>query len=137
MRDDLRRGNFVQRLEIEREQPPCRECRGGRSKALARFGHALPGASARLACEEYGGECFQALPIGLPPPSLLMNGDSPGAEKVFREDLERNLRNPRSLWGLREALLQQKRGYDAGFVQKQFQASWKGGAQALKLDDLV
>jgi hypothetical protein len=69
--------------------------------------------------------------------TLLMNGDSPGAEKVFREDLERNLRNPRSLWGLREALLQQKRGYDAGFVQKQFQASWKGGAQALKLDDLV
>jgi tetratricopeptide (TPR) repeat protein len=69
--------------------------------------------------------------------TLLMNGDSTGAEKVFREDLERNLRNPRSLWGLRQALLQQKRGYDAGFVQKQFEASWKGGTQALKLDDLV
>jgi tetratricopeptide (TPR) repeat protein len=69
--------------------------------------------------------------------TLLMNGDSTGAEKVFRDDLERNLRNPRSLWGLRQALLQQKRGYDAGFVQKQFEASWKGGAQALKLDDLV
>jgi tetratricopeptide (TPR) repeat protein len=69
--------------------------------------------------------------------ALLMNGDSTGAEKVFRDDLERNLRNPRSLWGLRQALLQQKRGYDAGFVQKQFEASWKGGAQALKLDDLV
>jgi tetratricopeptide (TPR) repeat protein len=67
--------------------------------------------------------------------TLLMNGDSTGAEKVFRDDLERNLRNPRSLWGLRQALLQQKRGYDAGFVQKQFEASWKGGAQALKLDD--
>src|SRR5580700_2839926 len=69
--------------------------------------------------------------------TLLMNGDSTGAEKVFRDDLERNLRNPRSLWGLRQALLQQKRGYDAGFVQKQFEASWKGGAHALKLDDLV
>jgi hypothetical protein len=69
--------------------------------------------------------------------TLLMNGDSSGAEKVFREDLDRNLRNPRSLWGLRQALLQQKRGYDAGFVQKQFEASWRGGAVALKLDDLV
>ncbi len=69
--------------------------------------------------------------------AVLMSGDAAGAEKVFREDLERNLRNPRSLWGLHQSLLQQKRGYDAGFVQKQFEASWKGGAQALKLDDLV
>jgi len=68
---------------------------------------------------------------------LLMSGDSAGAEKVFREDLERNPRNPRSLWGLHQALLLQKRDYDAGFVQKQFEASWKGGARALKVDDLV
>jgi tetratricopeptide (TPR) repeat protein len=69
--------------------------------------------------------------------TLLMSGDAAGAERVFREDLDRNLRNPRSLWGLHQALLQQKRGYDAGFIQKEFEASWKGGAQALKLDDLV
>jgi hypothetical protein len=68
---------------------------------------------------------------------LLITGDTAGAEKVFREDLNRNLRNPRSLWGLHQALLKQNRDYDAGFVQKQFEASWKGGAQALKLDDLV
>src|SRR3984957_10522269 len=68
---------------------------------------------------------------------LLLTGDAAGAEKVFREDLDRNPRNPRSLWGLRQALLQQKRDYDAGFVQKQFEASWKGGPAALKLDDLV
>jgi len=67
--------------------------------------------------------------------TLLMSGDASGAEKVFRDDLERNLRNPRSLWGLRQALLQQKREYDAGFVHKQFESSWKG--QALKLDDLA
>ena len=66
-----------------------------------------------------------------------MSGDAAGAEKVFREDLDHNPRNPRSLWGLRQSLLQQKRDYDAGFVQKQFDASWKGGAQVLKLDDLV
>ena len=69
--------------------------------------------------------------------ALLMNGDAAGAEQVFREDLGHNPRNPRSLWGLRQALLRQKRDYDAGFVQKQFDASWKGGPQALKLDDLV
>ena len=69
--------------------------------------------------------------------ALLMTGDAVAAEKVFREDLDRNPRNPRSLWGLRQALLQQKRDYDAGFVQKQFEASWKGVPQALKLDDLV
>ncbi|HEY1255623.1 MAG TPA: hypothetical protein VGF01_12650 [Terracidiphilus sp.] len=69
--------------------------------------------------------------------ALLMNGDAAGAEKVFRQDLERNPRNPRSLWGLHQALLQQKREYDAGFVQKEFEASWKSGTQALKLDDLV
>jgi tetratricopeptide (TPR) repeat protein len=69
--------------------------------------------------------------------ALLMNGDAVAAEKVFRADLDRNPRNPRSLWGLRQALLQQKREYDAGFIQKEFEASWKGGAHVLKLDDLV
>jgi tetratricopeptide (TPR) repeat protein len=69
--------------------------------------------------------------------TLLMSGDAAGAEKVFRDDLDRNLRNPRSLWGLHQALVQQKREYDAGFIQKQFDSSWKGGSQALKLDDLV
>jgi hypothetical protein len=69
--------------------------------------------------------------------ALLLTGDAAGSEKVFRADLDRNPRNPRSLWGLHQALLQQKRDYDAGFVQKQFETSWKGGAQALKLDDLV
>jgi len=68
---------------------------------------------------------------------LLMTGDAAGAEKVFREDLDRNPRNPRSLFGLQQALLQQKRDYDAGYVQKQFDAAWKGSPQVLKLDDLV
>jgi tetratricopeptide (TPR) repeat protein len=68
---------------------------------------------------------------------LLMNGDAAGADKVFREDLDRHPRNPRSLFGLESALKAQKRDYDAGFVQKQFQAAWKGGTLKLKVDDLV
>ena len=66
---------------------------------------------------------------------LLMNGDAKSAEQVFREDLERNPRNPRSLFGLREALKAQDRAYDAGFVDKQFKEAWKGGP--VKVEDLV
>jgi len=69
--------------------------------------------------------------------ALLMKGDSSEAEKVFRDDLERNPRNPRSLYGLQQTLMKQGRDYDAGFVQKQFDASWKGGANTLKMEDLV
>ena len=69
--------------------------------------------------------------------TMLMSGDTAGAEKVFREDLEHNPRNPRSLFGLREALKAQGRDYDAGFVQEQFRNSWKGGPSELKLEDLA
>jgi tetratricopeptide (TPR) repeat protein len=68
---------------------------------------------------------------------MLMSGDAPAAEKVFREDLDHNPRNPRSLFGLQQSLLQQKRDYDAGFVKKQLDTSWKGTSHVLKLDDLV
>jgi tetratricopeptide (TPR) repeat protein len=68
---------------------------------------------------------------------LLSSGNALEAEKVFREDLDHNPRNPRSLFGLREALKAQKRDYDAGFIQKQFDASWKGTGPALQMGDLV
>jgi tetratricopeptide (TPR) repeat protein len=69
--------------------------------------------------------------------ALLISGDAPGAEKVFREDLDHNPRNPRSLFGLQQSLLQQKRDYDAGFVKKQLDTAWKSSSHVLKLDDLV
>ena len=69
--------------------------------------------------------------------ALLMNGAAADAEKVFREDLDRNPRNPRSLFGLQQALKAQKRDYDAGLVEKQFQSSWKGGNTQLKVADLM
>ena len=67
---------------------------------------------------------------------LLMSGDAKGAEQVFRDDLAKNPRNPRSLFGLRQALKAQERDSDAWFVEKQFHDSWKGGAE-LKVEDLV
>lgn len=66
---------------------------------------------------------------------LLLNGNASDAEKTFREDLQRNPRNPRSLFGLSESLKAQKRDYDAQFVDKQFQSAWKTDAE-LKLADL-
>jgi tetratricopeptide (TPR) repeat protein len=67
--------------------------------------------------------------------ALLINGDAAGAEKVFRADLDRNPRNPRSLFGLQQTLKAQDRNYDAGFVESQFHDSWKGGE--VKVEDLV
>ena len=66
---------------------------------------------------------------------LLINGDAAGAEKVFRTDLDRNPRNPRSLFGLQQTLKAQDRNYDAGFVESEFHDSWKGGE--VKVEDLV
>jgi len=68
---------------------------------------------------------------------LLMSGDAKGAEQVFRDDLARNLRNPRSLFGLDRALKAQDRNSDAWFVEQEFRKSWKGGAEELKVEDLV
>ena len=68
---------------------------------------------------------------------LLMSGDARGAEQVFREDLAKNLRNPRSLFGLQQALQAQDRKSDAWFVEQEFHKAWKGGAGGLKVEDLV
>jgi len=69
--------------------------------------------------------------------ALLLNGNAAEAEKVFREDLERNPRNPRSLFGLAETLRAQNRAYDAQFVDKQFQSNWKSTEIKLTVADLT
>jgi tetratricopeptide (TPR) repeat protein len=68
---------------------------------------------------------------------LLLSGNAAESEKVFRDDLERNPRNPRSLFGLAEALRAQNRAYDAQFVDRQFQSNWKGTDIKLKVADLT
>ncbi len=68
---------------------------------------------------------------------LLMSGDAKAAEQVFRDDLAKNLRNPRSLFGLHQALKAQDRNSDAWFVEQEFRKAWKGGAGELKVEDLV
>jgi tetratricopeptide (TPR) repeat protein len=69
--------------------------------------------------------------------ALLISGDMKGAEQVFRDDLARNPRNPRSLFGLHRALKAQDRNSDAWFVEQEFHNAWKGGTTELKVEDLV
>jgi hypothetical protein len=56
---------------------------------------------------------------------LLANNQAADAEKVFRDDLERNLRDGRALGGLRDALKAQNRNYEADQIDRQFRAAWK------------
>ena len=58
---------------------------------------------------------------------LLLSGDAKGAEQVFRDDLARTPRNPRSLFGLHQALKAEDRNSDAWFVEQEFRKAWKGG----------
>lgn len=92
-------------------------------------------------------ELEDALNYGEPPdwlfptrPALgalyLRTGDTAEAEKVFRADLEKNRRSPRSLYGLAESLKAQRREYEAELVQKEFQGVWKRADSPLRNDDL-
>jgi hypothetical protein len=55
------------------------------------------------------------------------------AEQVFREDLQRNPRNPRSLFGLLQVLRSRESPHDAEFVKAELDIAWKGDLQQLNL----
>jgi tetratricopeptide (TPR) repeat protein len=59
---------------------------------------------------------------------LLRDGQAQKEESVFREDLQRNPRNPRSLFGLAKALDAQGKSYAASWAMRAFQEVWKGDA---------
>jgi hypothetical protein len=61
---------------------------------------------------------------------LLAAGRAPNAESAFRQDLERNVSNPRSLFGLWKALEAQKKP-DAAGARATFEAAWTGADVAL------
>ena len=67
--------------------------------------------------------------------ALFAAGDFRAASDVFREDLRRNPRNPRSLFGLAQALKAQ-RSADAAAIRAQFTASWKSADTPLAMNDL-
>jgi tetratricopeptide (TPR) repeat protein len=67
--------------------------------------------------------------------ALLRGGRTAEAEAVFREDLRRNPRNPRALFGLWQSLASQHKTVDAGWVQRQFEEAWKNADFKLRLED--
>ena len=58
------------------------------------------------------------------------------AEAVFREDLKRNPRNGRSLYGLLESLKAQGKSNDAAWVTREFENAWKYAQVRLRIEDL-
>ena len=68
--------------------------------------------------------------------ALLRNGQAERAEAVFRADLEKYPRNPRSLFGLLKSLQAQNKSSGADQVQKEFEAAWKNADRPLELADL-
>jgi tetratricopeptide (TPR) repeat protein len=68
--------------------------------------------------------------------ALLLSGDAAAAEKVFRDDLVRFPRNPRSLFGLHESLVAQKKTADAAWVKQAFDAAWAKASGPLTLEML-
>jgi len=58
--------------------------------------------------------------------ALLRNGQAVEAEAVFREDLRRDRRNGRCLFGLMESLKAQNKLVDAEWVRKQYEVAWRG-----------
>jgi len=68
--------------------------------------------------------------------ALLRDGQSAEAEKTFREDLARNPRNGRSLYGLWMSLVAEKKTDDAEWARRQFEDAWKNADTKLRIEDL-
>jgi hypothetical protein len=68
--------------------------------------------------------------------ALLASGKATEAEQVFREDLRRNPRNPRSLFGLMHSLKAQQKEADAAWLEREFRAAWKNADTELRISDL-
>jgi len=67
---------------------------------------------------------------------LLKSGNPQQAEKVFREDLARNPRSGRSLFGLLESLKAQHKDEAARLVEMEFKRAWKDADAELDIAEL-
>jgi hypothetical protein len=65
--------------------------------------------------------------------ALLSAGKSADAERVFRDDLKRNARNGRSLFGLMESLKAQGKTDAARMVEREYQSAWKDADSKLSI----
>jgi tetratricopeptide (TPR) repeat protein len=67
--------------------------------------------------------------------ALLTNKQFAEAETVFREDLQKNPRNGRSLFGLLESLKAQNKTVAAQFVLREFETAWKNADTKLRIEE--
>ena len=67
---------------------------------------------------------------------LLRAGRAQDAEKVFRDDLDRNPKNGRSLFGLWRSLEARKKTREAQAARREFEAAWTGADVTLRIEDL-
>lgn len=65
--------------------------------------------------------------------ALMQAGRHAEAETVFRDDLGKNARNARSLFGLMTALRAQKRESEAALVERELNAAWKHADKNVRL----
>jgi tetratricopeptide (TPR) repeat protein len=68
--------------------------------------------------------------------ALLRDGQFAEAEKAYREELARNPRNGRALFGLAEALRKQNKTSSADLVQREFERAWTGADTKLDVAKL-
>ena len=68
--------------------------------------------------------------------ALMRAGNAAEAEKVYRADLEKNRKNPRSLFGLWKALERQGKRAEAATAKTEFDASWVGADTTLSEAEL-
>lgn len=68
--------------------------------------------------------------------ALMLDKQYAEAEAVFREDLRRNRRNGRSLFGLAESLKAQGKAREAELVSREFERAWKDADTRLTIADL-
>lgn len=68
--------------------------------------------------------------------ALYATGDYNDAVRTFREDLRRNQRNPRALFGLYRSLSASGSGANAAWVKSQFDTAWRNADVTLSMSDL-
>jgi pimeloyl-ACP methyl ester carboxylesterase len=68
--------------------------------------------------------------------ALLANGENQEAERVFRAELAKHLRNGRALFGLVESLKRQGKTNSAAMVHREFEQAWADAEIKLTVEDL-
>jgi tetratricopeptide (TPR) repeat protein len=68
--------------------------------------------------------------------ALMLDKQYAEAEQVFREDLRKNRRNGRSLFGLMESLKAQNKMREADLVRREFERAWKNADVKLNVEEL-